>query len=155
MASVVAIMVCEYWLLTRGNVFVGHCYDGSRNNRHYYYIGGWNVQALIAYLVGIALPFPGFVGSLGAPVSAAATDLGHLGWMLSFAVSFVVYWALCTIWPTQNQKIIRDMELGWEQMQGEEMYAEDGTLIREVGPSVVAEEEAKYYVREQVDDLKT
>lgn len=26
MASVVAIMVCDYWLLTKGNVFVSHLY---------------------------------------------------------------------------------------------------------------------------------
>ena len=155
MASVVAIMVCEYWLLTKGNLFVGHCYDGSRNNRHYYYDRGWNLQALIAYLAGIALPFPGFVGSLGASVSATATDLGHLGWMLSFAVSFVVYWILCTIRPTQNQTIIKEMELGWEQMEGEEIRAEDGTLIRETGRDVVAEGEEKPFVREQIDDLKT
>ncbi|KAF2230964.1 allantoin [Viridothelium virens] len=155
MASVVAIMVCDYWLLTRGNVFIGHCYDGSKNNRHYYYDWGWNLQALLAYLVGIALPFPGFVGSLGANVSSAATDLGHLGWMLSFTVSFVIYWVLCKIWPTQNQKIIREMELGWEQMGGEELYAEDGTLIRETGGAVIAEQETKQpYAREEEDELK-
>ncbi|KAI9692296.1 MAG: hypothetical protein M1822_006527 [Bathelium mastoideum] len=151
MASVVAIMVCDYWLLTRGNVFIGHCYDGSRNNRHYYYTWGWNLQALIAYLVGIALPFPGFVGSLGANVSASATDLGHLGWMLSFTTSFFVYWALCIVWPTQNQKIIKEMELGWEQMEGETLYAEDGTLIQQTGREViVAEDTKKYYATEEV-----
>ena len=155
MASVVAIMVCEYWVLTRGNVFIGHCYDGSSNNRHYYYDWGWNLQALIAYIAGIALPFPGFVGSLGAKVSASATDLGHLGWMLSFVVSFVVYWALCTVWPTQNHKLIKEMELGWEQMEREEIYAEDGTLIRETGRAVVAEEEPKkFWTTEEVKDLE-
>lgn len=43
---------------------------------------GWNLQAVLAYLVGIALPFAGFVGTLGPTVSAAASDMGHLGWML-------------------------------------------------------------------------
>lgn len=52
---------------------------------------GWNLQGVIAYLVGIALPFPGFVGTLGANVSETADQLGHLGWLLSFSVSFVVY----------------------------------------------------------------
>ena len=52
---------------------------------------GWNIQAGIAYLVGIALPFPGFIGTLGANVSLAAAQLGYLGWLLSFSVSFVVY----------------------------------------------------------------
>ena len=59
MASVAAIMICDYWCLTNGNVFISHLYDGSKDNKHYYYHHGWNLQAVIAYLVGIALPFPG------------------------------------------------------------------------------------------------
>ena len=35
------------------------------------------MQAVFAYIVGIALPFPGFVGTLGPNVSTAAEDLGH------------------------------------------------------------------------------
>ncbi|KAI9739963.1 MAG: hypothetical protein M1818_005019 [Claussenomyces sp. TS43310] len=140
MASVVAIMVCDYFLLTKGNVFVGYCYDGSPQNKHYYYMRGWNVQAIIAYLCGIALPFPGFVGTLGAHVSTAATDLGRLGWLISFSTSFVVYYALCLIWPTKNQKLIREMALGWEAASGDVLCAEDGTEIVEEGKGLYAKE---------------
>jgi NCS1 family nucleobase:cation symporter-1 len=66
------------FLLTKGNVFVGHLYNGSKANKHYYYHMGWNIQGVIAYLCGIALPFPGFVGTLGAKVSTGATDLVSL-----------------------------------------------------------------------------
>nr|POE77586.1 allantoin permease [Quercus suber] len=131
MASVVAIMVCDYWVLTRGNVFISHLYDGSRDNKHYYYHKGWNLQAVIAYLCGIALPFAGFVGTLGPKVSDAATKLGQLGWLLSFAVSFVVYWLLCLVWPTANQKIVRQLDLGWEEMSYQQLVAVDGTVIRD------------------------
>ncbi|RAL63675.1 hypothetical protein DID88_003718 [Monilinia fructigena] len=131
MASVVAIMVCDYYALTKGNVFIGHLYNGSKTNQHYYYNHGWNVQAIVAYLCGVALPFPGFIGTLGASVSESATNLGRLGWLLSFFVSFVVYFALCTIWPTKNQKIIKEMNLGWESQYGDIVIAEDGTRIAE------------------------
>lgn len=131
MASVVAIMVCDYFLLVRGNVFLSHLYNGSRENNHYYFIKGWNVQAYIAYICGIALPFPGFVGTLGPTVSASAENLGHLGWMLSFTVSFVVYWALCTVWPTMNQKRVKELGLGFEEMADKEVVAMDGTVIPE------------------------
>ena len=30
MASVVAIMVCDYWCLTKGNVFISHLYVSSQ-----------------------------------------------------------------------------------------------------------------------------
>lgn len=131
MASVVAILVADYWVLTKGNIFIAHCYDGSRLNKHYYYTRGWNLQAVIAYLCGIALPFPGFVGSLGANVSTAATNLGHLGWLLSFATSFIIYCAICQVWPTQNQKMVKQMSLAWEEMADRDIVALDGTAIPE------------------------
>lgn len=131
MASVVAIMICDYFLLTRGNVFVAHLYDGSPANERYYYHFGVNIQALIAYLIGIALPFPGFVGTLGPNVSLAAQNLGHLGWMLSFATSFIAYYVLCLVWPTRNQRLIKQMNLGWEEASYQPVVAADGTAIPE------------------------
>ncbi|KAK4983220.1 hypothetical protein LTR66_008915 [Elasticomyces elasticus] len=131
MASVVAIMVVDYFLLTKGNVFISHLYNGSSTNKHYYYMRGWNVQAVIAYLCGIALPFPGFCGTLGARVSPTAQDLGHLGWMLSFVTTFVVYYVLCLVWPTQNQTLVKEMKLGWEEMSYKTIVAADGTVIGE------------------------
>lgn len=131
MASVVAIMICDYFCLTRGNVFVSHLYDGSRENKHYRYTLGINLQAVIAYLVGIGLPFAGFVGTLGPHVSPAAQKLGQLGWMLSFVSSFVVYYLLCLMWPTQNQRLVKEMGLGWEEVSYGEIVAADGTVIRD------------------------
>ena len=129
MASVVAIMVCDYWCLTKGNVFIGYLYNPSRANQHYRYTGGVNVQAVFAYVVGIAMPFPGFVGTLGPTVSTTAYKLGQLGWMLSFVSSFVVYYLICLVFPTQNQKLIREMGLGWEEMSYKDIVAMDGTVI--------------------------
>jgi NCS1 family nucleobase:cation symporter-1 len=129
MASVVAIMICDYFLLTKGNVFLSNLYDGSSSNKHYYYHRGWNLQAVISYIVGIALPFPGFVGTLGPHVSKPAQELGQLGWLLSFSSSFVVYYVLCKIWPTRNQRVVREMGLGWEEMSYMSIVTADGTII--------------------------
>lgn len=75
------------------------------------------------------MPFPGFVGTLGADVSVPAQKLGHLGWLLSFSVSFIVYYLICLVWPTKNQKLIREMGLKWEEMGAKDIVALDGTLI--------------------------
>ncbi|KZF19513.1 putative allantoin permease [Xylona heveae TC161] len=104
MGPVVAIMICEYYLVSRGNVFIPSLYIGNKNNENYWYKGGWNVQAFIAYIVAIALPFPGFVGTLGPKVSTAAENLGHLGWCLSFVIAFVIYYLLNLVWPHENVK---------------------------------------------------
>jgi len=149
MASVVAIMICDYFLLTKGNVFISHLYDGSKSNKHYYYHRGWNVQALISYIVGVALPFPGFVGTLGPHVSKSAQELGQCGWLLSFISSFVVYYVLCKIWPTRNQRLVKEMGLRWEEMGLRDLVAEDGTLITN---DLVGHSDAKPYLVE--DDEK-
>jgi NCS1 family nucleobase:cation symporter-1 len=115
------------YILTKGNVFIDHLYDGSKANKHYYYHKGCNIQGIIAYICGIALPFPGFVGTLGPHVSNSATDLSRLGWLLSFVVSFVVYFAICSVWPTRNQVMIREMGLGWEE-QSEDTVSGDRTM---------------------------
>lgn len=148
MASVVAIMIVDYFLLTKGNVFISHLYNGSRENKHYYYMRGWNVQAVIAYVCGIALPFPGFVGTLGANVSVPAQRLGHLGWLLSFATSFVVYYVLCLVWPTRNQRLVKQMGLAWEEMGDREVVSFDGTVIPE---SVEGHLEGRVVVEYQAD----
>ncbi|BCS00588.1 uncharacterized protein AKAW2_50929S [Aspergillus luchuensis] len=134
MGAVVAIMVCEYFCFAKGNIFLSSLYDGTKLNKNYRYYGGWNIQAVIAYIIAIALPFPGtfilsspithqiliitctgFVGSLGASVSITATRMGDLGWILSFTTAFVMYYIICTFWPTENQKLIKKQGLTWEQ----------------------------------------
>ena len=124
------------YLLTKGNVYIGNLYNGTKSNPHYYYHYGWNIQAVIAYLSGIALPFAGFVGTLGAKVSIQASDLGDLGWCISFSASFIVYLVLCTVWPTKNQKLIREAGLRWEELGDAPIIAEDGTEIVEEGKVV-------------------
>jgi len=149
-------MQADYYLLTRGNVFLASAYDPTSRNPHYYYHRGWNVQALIAYLCGVALPFPGFAGTLGATVSASAQRLGlvfdiskhsitdicasDLGWMMSFVVSFVVYYAICLVWPTGNQRKIREMGLQWEEMADSDWNGSGAVLGREPGRQGVVEE---------------
>ena len=86
---------------------------------------------MIAYVIAIAFPFPGmsplktthtttnktlgFVGSLGANVSTTATRMGDLGWILSFTTGFICYYIICTFWPTENQRIIKEQGYTWEQ----------------------------------------
>ncbi|KAI1849768.1 hypothetical protein JX266_004717 [Neoarthrinium moseri] len=115
MASVVAIMISEYFILCRGNIMTAWLFNPGKTNVHYRYHRGWNVQAVIAYLAGIALPFPGFAASLGATgVNQAGNDLFYMGWLLSFCTSFAAYTIICKFWPTRNQKLIREQGMAWE-----------------------------------------
>ena len=60
---------------------------------------------------------------------------------MSFSVSFIVYFVICKVWPTRNQRLIKEMCLTWEQKSGDEVIAEDGTVIVEEGGVVRARSE--------------
>ena len=49
--------------------------------------------------------------------------------MLSFVSSFIVYYLICLVWPTQNQKAVRAMGLQWEEISYQDIVAVDGTVI--------------------------
>ena len=126
MAAVVGPMVADYYFVTRGNMAVEYLYDGTKANTRYYYIKGFNLRGFVAYIAGIAFPFAGFCGTLGATVSQTATKLGYIGWLLSFAVSFAVYWASCIIFPTPMQKKVREEGLKWEELSYREYEIDFG-----------------------------
>jgi len=67
---------------------------------------------------------------------------------MSFFVSFVVYTAICWVWPTGNQKLIREMGLGWEQASGDVLYGLDGTEIVEEGNGVYARDSSGVVTQE-------
>lgn len=43
-AAVVGVMTADYYLVSHGNMFIRHLYDGSSHNPHYHYFHGVNVQ---------------------------------------------------------------------------------------------------------------
>jgi nucleobase:cation symporter-1, NCS1 family len=122
MGGISGVMIVDYCIWTKGNVFLPFLYNPN-NNTHYNFTHGWNIQAYMAYICGLALPFAGFCGKLGAPgVSEAATHLYDLGWLLSFFISMAVYSAICTFWRTQNQKAVTILGLGWEEKASSSDY---------------------------------
>jgi nucleobase:cation symporter-1, NCS1 family len=116
------------FLFTNGNILVPWLFNPTSSNAHYRYHGGWNIQALIAYVVGIALPFPGFAASLGAGgVNQSGEELFYIGWLLSFFTSFVVYSGICYFWPTRNQRLIKEYKMGWEESENSELVGAGGS----------------------------
>jgi cytosine/uracil/thiamine/allantoin permease len=69
---------------------------------------GWSIQAPIPYVVGVALPLPGFIGNLGVYVSQTATDMGHMGWRFSFVVSTGLSLSLLCLDDAESKGIEED-----------------------------------------------
>lgn len=99
--SIVGIMSVDYFLLRRGNLSLADLFSQSSVGR-YYYTKGVHMAGMAAFVIGFLLPLPGFIGSFGTAVtlSAAATDMFDLGWILSLVMGGLSYWIICRLLRT-------------------------------------------------------
>jgi NCS1 family nucleobase:cation symporter-1 len=135
--SVVSIMLVDYFFVRRGNLDVAAMYSTSSRSK-YFFFKGINLRAMAAFIVGFAVPLPGFIGSFGTTkVSVAATRLFNLGWALSFVLGGLSYWILCKICPVPGQE---DCTRPYEDMV-DEVYALPG--VEDQGEAPMDEEEKK------------
>ncbi|CAK7201234.1 hypothetical protein SEUCBS139899_003937 [Sporothrix eucalyptigena] len=126
MGPAISIMLCEYYVFSRGNLFVPSLYDGrGATNKHYWYTGGWNIQAYIAYIVAVGLCFIGFVNKVGATVPQVGIELGYLGWFLTFSTGWIVYYVVVKVWPHQNVQYTKNLK--WEELAATD-YGVQGVL---------------------------
>lgn len=113
MGPAVSIMLVEYFFISRGNIFVTSLYVGDKTNKNYWYTGGWNLQAYVAYVTAVGICFVGFVNKVGAKVPPAGEDLGDLGWLLTFPTGGIVYYLVNLVWPHQNVQNVKGLK--WEE----------------------------------------
>jgi nucleobase:cation symporter-1, NCS1 family len=101
MGPAAAIMISDYWIVRRGNIVIEDAYSSAPGSTYMYY-KGFNINAVIAYVSGMIIPFTGFIGTFGVKVPAVATKLDSLGWLISFGVALTLYVALSFIHPLSN-----------------------------------------------------
>ncbi|KAL1960686.1 hypothetical protein VTO42DRAFT_6516 [Malbranchea cinnamomea] len=94
--SVVGIMLVDYFYVRRGNIHLPDLFTTSSLGR-YYYTKGFNIRAFVSFVAGFLLPFPGFIASFGHSMAEAATQMFHLGWVLSLLVGSTAYFLGCLI----------------------------------------------------------
>ncbi|KAL4795187.1 permease for cytosine/purines, uracil, thiamine, allantoin-domain-containing protein [Aspergillus venezuelensis] len=98
MGPAVSIMLVEYYIVSRGNIFITSLY------------------AYIAYVTAVGLCFVGFISKIDVDVPRVGEEFGNLGWALTFPTGAIVYLVLWVFWPHANAKKIRGLELGWEEL---------------------------------------
>ena len=83
LAPVAAIFIADYYIVKKRNIDVMALFQGKEGR--YWYQGGWNIKAVIAWVVGFALPTLGNFGV--APLKWIAVN----GYVFGFVVAFVAY----------------------------------------------------------------
>ncbi|KAM0817503.1 putative Uracil permease [Seiridium cardinale] len=111
MGPFASICIVDYFFIRGGNLIVPDLYLGNAESQ-YWYTKGWNLRMIVAWILGVVLPFPGFIASFGTTsVADAANRMWNLGYLLSLTVSGVVYYVLFLMFP--DPKI--DNSLAFEQ----------------------------------------
>lgn len=107
LGTVGGILIADYWLLRRARMDLPSLY--SRDGR-YWYTGGWNWRALVAFVVGTVLA----VGGSNSPEGQGPfpTDglipflapLADYGWLVGLFSSLLLHWALGRFLPDPRQR---------------------------------------------------
>jgi nucleobase:cation symporter-1, NCS1 family len=89
LGAVGGILIIDYVVIRRGKLDLSGLY---RRPGEYWYSGGFNPIAIIAFLLGIVPCAPGFLGVVGAMhVRPIWTELYNYAWFISFGISGVSY----------------------------------------------------------------
>lgn len=90
LGTVAGILIADYWILRRGSLGLGDLY---RSGGRYWYEGGWNWRAVVAFVVGGVLAIGGadFHPLVDGRPIPALRPLADYGWAVGLGTSLVLY----------------------------------------------------------------
>lgn len=103
LAPIAAIFIADYYVVKKKQIDVASLYKGA--DGRYWYNGGWNLAALISWVLAWILPIWanfgafGFAGAadIAAKLGTAGTWIAANAYFFSFAVAFVLYIVLMPV----------------------------------------------------------
>ncbi|AZF84931.1 NCS1 family nucleobase:cation symporter-1 [Saccharolobus solfataricus] len=84
LGSVAGVMIAHYWILEKTEIKLAELF---KPNGRYWYVSGYNINALIAMVIGFSVPVIGFL----VPQLALLYDYG---WYLGLFLSLMIYLGL-------------------------------------------------------------
>lgn len=112
LGPLMGIMFADYFLLRRTTVKLTALYGSGPQSSIYWYTGGWNLRAVVAWTVGVWLFLPRLAQRAVAPkdVWPGGMRLYQLAWFLGCLVSGLVYLLLDYVWPIQDKLVVDDAD---------------------------------------------
>lgn len=132
---VCASMIVDYWVVRKGNFHVPSLYvvDAAAP---YTYFRGWNLRMVAAWVAGVAFTVHGVAGSLDPrSVGEASKKIYKLGFLLSFFMAGLVYYALSVVFPPRVLPGDMDMvgKPGFEMLAANEGFFEGESVATITG----------------------
>jgi NCS1 family nucleobase:cation symporter-1 len=100
LGAVAGVLIADYWLIRNTELRLVDLY---RPHGAYWYNGGWNWRAVVAFVVGALLAVGGAWSAPGQGpfpergLIPALKPLYNYNWVVGFAVAIILYWGLTMI----------------------------------------------------------
>lgn len=149
LSSITGVLLCNYYIITRGHMQIPDLFTASKEGV-YHYTGGWNIRAYIAYVIGVAPNFYGFLNNMGVHAPIGITRFYYFAYWVGIFVSGLVYYIACKIKPPAVM-----YTSGWHEHKNYIRPEEQGTVME--GQSIDDNEstaEANMKTRELVSSSK-
>jgi NCS1 family nucleobase:cation symporter-1 len=102
LGSIAGVLIADYWLVRNKDLALGDLY---RRRGDYTFLGGWNLRAVAATLMGCVLAWSGPIfNKLGMSFWLFDT-LYSYAWFVGFGVAGLVYLLLMKLAPPQSTKL--------------------------------------------------
>ncbi|CAN8104318.1 unnamed protein product [Discula destructiva] len=109
LAPFTGVMVADYLVVRRQRLVIRDLYV-QRSESIYWFTGGFNARALVAWVLGVWPLFPGFVLSItDAEAWNGWVQLFRLNFFVGFSISFVAMVVVNRMWPPShlNEGVLR------------------------------------------------
>ncbi|CDR44666.1 CYFA0S15e01222g1_1 [Cyberlindnera fabianii] len=106
---IIAICVCDYLVIRRRVYKISEAFV---LNGEYYYTGGINFRAVVAFIVGMTPGLPGMAWQVDQSYfnNRGIVNFFYGDSLFAFVIPFACYWILCLIWPINNNVFTTDEE---------------------------------------------
>lgn len=111
MGPLAGVMTTDYYIIKKGKLNIHAMYqDGPEGI--YWYTGGFNIRAFIAFGIAVAPLMPGFAKSINNDLDVGgAWQIYAFAWLYGFTTSALSYYVICTwIWP-QTVSLVEEATL--------------------------------------------
>ncbi|KAF2191834.1 uracil permease [Zopfia rhizophila CBS 207.26] len=133
LGPIAAIMVFDFWWIHKRKYNTVALYQP---HSIYWYTGGVNWRAIVAFLVGVAPNLPGFINGVNPKIDVGAGIHPYqFGWILGFVGTSIVYVALETVFPPREAIIEKAVlpdevydEGGYGDLEGVSMEGSGGEV---------------------------
>ncbi|RAO72531.1 uncharacterized protein BHQ10_008543 [Talaromyces amestolkiae] len=117
LSAIAGILICDYYLLRKGYLDIPLLYkgrkssDGNHINNIYYYKGGFNVRAFVAYLIPVAIHFYGFLNQMGVSAPTGIIKFYYVAYPTGLLIALGLYYLICVLFPAPGI----DRHAGWNE----------------------------------------